>query len=418
VKLINKNILASALLSVFILWAGEFSLYLLLKKNIEKEIIEHLDLERMFMLKKIRKGADILAFNNNIGDDITVTEIPAIQYKKPVLQNLEIEEEGEEEHFSSKEIVFDLAQNNKFYRVTIAKTIDEDEDLSASMWFIIFISGISILLVLVLINIIIHKKIFAPIYKLNKDINSFSVKKLKKIEPPKTSTVEFRELGESISNMSETIVNDYNSMKEFTENMAHEIQTPLSVISAKIEHCLQLPSLSEEEAILLTEASAKVNTLFNISKGLSLLSRLDNGQFNDPKDIDLPKMIEERLKFFYDFIESKKLAVTKDFQAGFVVKMDAVMCEILIDNLIKNAIKHNVDNGIINISISDRKLIMSNTGYTPDEDVNNYFKRFHTSNNSTSLGLGLSIVKKIVEYYEFCITYKFEDNLHVVTIKF
>lgn len=417
-KLISKNILVSALLSVFILWAGEFSLYFLLKSNIEKETVEHLNLERFFLLKKIKKGVDPLYFNNNIGDAITVTPVGTMQYDKPLIENMEVEEEWEEEYFSSKKIIFDVENNGKFYRISITKTIDEDEDLSSGMWFVICVSGISILLVLVFINIIIHKKIFSPLYQLNKSINVFSVKKLQRIEPPKTTTIEFKELGESISNMSEKIVNDYNAMKEFTENMAHEIQTPLAVISAKIEHCLQLPSLTEEQAVLLSDASGKVNKLFNISRGLSLLSRLDNGQFNDPKDIDLQVLIEQRLKFFEDFIESKKLHVTKKIESRIIVKMDEVICEILIDNLIKNSIKHNLENGTIDIKISEGQLTISNTGSVPNEDVNNYFKRFYSRNNNESLGLGLSIIQKIIEYYHFRISYNFVDNLHIVTIKF
>lgn len=415
-KLINKNILVNALLSVGILFTGEFSLYLLLKTKIEKETIEHLNLERRFLMKKLKKGIDVISFNQNIGDAISVNQIPVIQYKDPIIENLEVEEEWEEEHFSSKKIIFDVEQNAKFYRVSITKTIDEDEDFTTGMWLIIFVSGVSILLILILVNIVIHKKIFAPIYKLNKEINDFSVKQLNKIDPPKTSTLEFKALGESISYMSEKIIHDYNAMKEFTENIAHEIQTPLAVINAKIERSLQHPDLSKEQAILLTDASRATNKLFNISKGLSLLSRLDNGQYTNTQKINLIEFIEKRIEFFSDFIENKNIKLTKNFQSEIEVNVDVVLCEVLIDNLLKNAIKHNFENGQIIVTTKGQQLVISNTGEKPTEELTNYFKRFYSKSTNDSLGLGLSIIKKIAEYYHFAISYEFNDNLHVITI--
>lgn len=417
-KLIGKYILINTLLSVCILLTGELSLYYLLTQNVKKEITEHLNLERLFLIKKIQKGVDVLSFRNNIGDVITVTEIPSIKYTQPFIENIQVGEEWEEEEFfSSQKITFDITQNKKNYRVSIVKTIDEDEGLSHSIWVIMIISGLTILLVLTIVNIIIQKKIFAPIYQLNRDINLFSVKHLNKITPPKTSTKEFQHLGESISLMSEKIINDYKAMKEFTENIAHEIQTPLAVISVKIEQCLQHQSLNEGQAHLLNDALQKVNKLFSISKGLSLLGKLDNEQFTSKQCLDLFLTVQQRLDFFNDFIESKKITITKKFLSNIYLEADASLLEILIDNLIKNAIKHNFESGQIIITINNQQLIFSNTGEQPTENTSNYFKRFY-SKKTDSLGLGLSIIKKIVEYYNYSILYNFNNGFHTVTINF
>jgi signal transduction histidine kinase len=417
-KLVYKNILINTIVSLIILLMGEYSLYVFLKKNMEKETIEHLNIERHVMLHELKSGVNIEFFKHNIGDDLTITPIKAIEYSSPLIKDELIEETWEEEHFTSKKILFDVAQDNKFYRISITKTIDEDEGLTGNMSAIIFISGICMLAALVLINVIIFHKLFSPVYRLIKDVKSFSVHKLVKISAPKTSTKELAVLSEEISKMSEKIISDYTSMKEFTENMTHEIQTPLAIINTKIERCIQDKALTEEQANLLSGASKAVNKLFNISKGLTLLSKLDNQQYIDVTDIKIGTFIRQRISYLNDFIERKEIILTEDYANDFSIKMDHSLCEILIDNVLKNAIRHNIQSGRIIITLKNNSLIISNDGLVPKTNTDDFFKRFYSHDTNTTLGLGLSIVKKILEYYDFGIQYEFSHEMHSVSIRF
>ena len=99
--------------------------------------------------------------------------------------------------------------------------------------------------------------------------------------------------------------------------------------------------------------------------------------------------------------------------------MNETLAEILIINLFTNAIKHNNRDGKINIEVTEKFLSISNTGSAPKTDPSAYFERFKKDSDSgESLGLGLSIVLKICETYHFNITYKYEENLHKMTIDF
>lgn len=417
-KLVYKSILTNTLVSLFILFMGEYSLYVFLKRNIEKETLEHLNIERHIMLDELKSGVSIEAFKHNIGDGLIIQPIKTLQYVSPVIQDETVEEEWEEEHFSSKKIIFDIEQENKFYRVSIIKTIDEDEGLSGSMSAIIFISGLCMLAALVLINVLIYHRLFSPVYKLIKEIKTFSVYKLTKISVPKTSTSEFKVLSEEISKMSEKIISDYTSMKEFTENMTHEIQTPLAIINTKIERCLQDKALTEEQANLLSGAAKAVNKLFNISKGLTLLSKLDNQQYVDVTEINISQFIRQRIIYLSDFIEGKGIVLTENYTSDITVSMDSSLCEILIDNLLKNAIMHNIQGGRIIITSQNNSLTILNDGITPKTGTDIFFKRFHSNGANTTLGLGLSIVKKIIEYYNFTIEYRFENGMHFIRVNF
>ena len=430
-KLVYKNILINTLVSVFILFVGEYSLYFFLKNKIEKETIEHLTFESFFVKNELKEGVSIEYFKHNIGDVLEITPIEKILYSEPIIKDVTVKEEYEdedeeersygrkqEETFTSKQSIFDVTQDNKNYRISITKTVDEDEGMAGSMSAIIFISGISMLFILVLINVFVFNKLFSPVYQLIKDIKNFSIQQNKKIVPPTTSTIEFVSLGQEISRMSEKMISDYASIKEFTENITHEIQTPLAVINSKIERSLQDENLTNEQAVLLSDASKSVNKLFNINKGLTLLSRLENKQFNDPIEINLTELIKQRLNYFSDFIENKKLSINANFSQEVIIHMQESLSEILIDNLLKNAIQHNTQNGNIVITIQNNTLSISNTGLIPKESTEKYFERFHSQTPNQSLGLGLSVAKKIVEYYGYSITYGYQNELHTIAIDF
>lgn len=432
-KLVYKNILINTIVSVFILFIGEYSLYFFLKNKIEKETIEHLTFEAYIVKNELNNGVSIEYFKHNIGDVLEIIPIEQIQYKTPLIKDVLVKEEGEEheekleedheghnreETFTSKQVVFDVTHNDKNYRISIIKTIDEDEGMAGSMSAIIFISGLCMLVIIVLINVFVFNKLFSPVYQLIKDIKLFSVQQLKKITPPKTNTTEFISLGEEVSRMSEKMISDYSSIKEFTENMTHEIQTPLAVISSKIERCLQDKNLSEEQAVLLSDAAKSVNKLFNINKGLTLLSKLENKQFDNAVEIHLKTLLQQRLQYFADFIENKKLTVTEQYQNDITIVMKASLAEILFDNLIKNAIQHNIQGGKIFITVDHNLLKISNTGEAPKGPTTNYFDRFYSQKSQNSLGLGLSIIKKIIEYYSYSISYNYEKDLHQLSLDF
>ena len=416
-KLVYKNIIINTIVAIIVLFIGEYSLYRFLKYKIEKETVEHLYLESHLIKKDVSKGTDVEYFNHNIGDIIHVKQIDKVEYIEPKLKDIEIEEKWEEEHFTSKQIEFDVIQNNQAYRISIIKTIDEDEGLAESLSIVLAISALIMLVILITTNLIVFSRLFAPISKLIRAIKEFSATSQHKIMPTPTSTSDFMILGEEISNMSEKIINDFNNIKEFTDNITHEIQTPLAVINSKIERSLQDKNLTEDQAIHLNDALKAVNKLFNINRGLILISKLDNKQYPNLSNVNVGNFIHERISYFGDFISAKNLTIRENYTNELIIKMDASLSEILLDNVLKNSIRHNITNGTINIELKNKSLIISNTG-KPSNLNEDIFNRFYTKDKSDSLGLGLSIAKKIAEYYEFDLSYYYSNDLHHIKIVF
>ena len=113
--------------------------------------------------------------------------------------------------------------------------------------------------------------------------------------------------------MTEKIYQDYLSLKEFTENASHEIQTPLSVMRAKIELLLQMENLNDEQVQHIASLYESVNRLSNLNKTLILLTRIENDQFPDKRRINLNERIKYHLENFEEAIKSKEITLTTSF---------------------------------------------------------------------------------------------------------
>jgi signal transduction histidine kinase len=99
--------------------------------------------------------------------------------------------------------------------------------------------------------------------------------------------------------------------------------------------------------------------------------------------------------------------------------MHPVLADILWTNLFQNAIKHNIEEGNIAISLNSQHLRISNTGDPLSSTPEELFRRFKKDNvDSNSIGLGLAIIKRIADQYHYTISYTYKDGWHTVTIDF
>ena len=416
-KLLHKNILVNTSVSLIIMILGGFITYLFIVNKIKQESYEHLIGEKISVEGKLKNGTPVPVLTNNIGDKIQIKEIPILTGKQPELKTINLKEEGSgvEESFSA--IEFEYKANRKSYQITIIKMFDNDEELGKNILLAVIISAMLMVIAIVLVNIFIYKRLWSPFYRILKALQSFNISKHDAIKLPQTKTEEFSRLNHSITLMAEKISNDYFSLKEFTENASHEIQTPLAIINSKIEMCLQDAHLTPEQARLLMEASHSVTTLVNLNKGLITLAKLDNNQVDIPSDVNVYDKLLDRLNVYEDFIQEKDIDVRLEIDKAVTIKINPSLATILFDNLIKNAVKHNyTEEGKINIEVTKDFIKIENTGAKPKVDTEKFFERFYKDSGKESLGLGLAIVKKICEIYGFKIIYSYSGDFHSVTL--
>ena len=256
------------------------------------------------------------------------------------------------------------------------------------------------------------------LFQIFETLEEFDVDEPKKVEFGESPFPIFNELNEYLIEMIERIRGNYQANKQFTQNASHELQTPLAIIKGHVELLLQSPRIGEKEIESLAILLQNTNRLSKLNSTLILLSKIEHQRFSDTEIIDFEKIVEQVLKNFKDLISIQEIKIEKNFIGKFEIEMSETLAEILVANLVQNAIRHNIeDDGFIKIKISTNQFSISNLGLPPKIPTAALFKRFkRDSPVEESLGLGLSIIKRICEQSDLDIQYGFEKGIHQLTI--
>jgi signal transduction histidine kinase len=307
----------------------------------------------------------------------------------------------------------------KPYTYTARISLVETEDLIQSI-ALLFIAVICILLVgLFLITKKLSVTLWKPFYKTLQQIEEFEIDKHKQPNFSATSIEEFNRLNQSIEKLMERNLIIYKSQREFIENAAHELQTPLAVFQAKIDTIIQRSDVTKEQAEILSSLNDNVFRLNRLNKNLLLLSKIDNESYSDKQTVSLNELIEKHSGFFTEQAKAKNITIETKLIEPLETKSNPVLAEVLINNLFLNAIRHNITNGKIVVKLTGRSLTFSNTGQATALVQEKLFNRFSKVNPSEQgTGLGLSIVKKIADINNWTVAYSYSENLHSFSISF
>ncbi len=295
----------------------------------------------------------------------------------------------------------------------------ETEDLMKSI-AILFLVIISLLLVgLFVITKRLSINLWKPFYKTLSQIEKFEIDKSNQPIFIETNIEEFNRLNKSIEKLIYKNTSIYNTQREFVENAAHELQTPLAVFQAKIDNLIQNSDFTQEQYKMLSSLNDSVSRLNRLNKNLLLLSKMENDIYNEKQTINLNEAIEKHFDFFTEQAKAKNLIIKTEMKESVAVKSNPALAEILISNLFLNAIRHNVNDGQVLVTLSNHSLTFSNTGQSQTLVADKLFIRFSKSNPSEQgNGLGLAIIKKIADLNNWKISYSFANNFHSFSVAF
>ncbi|HXB93569.1 MAG TPA: HAMP domain-containing sensor histidine kinase [Puia sp.] len=280
-----------------------------------------------------------------------------------------------------------------------------------------------VLLVLVIISGgLISKYILAPFKRTMRVIGSFDLKQKEALRLPGTQTSEFRELNQFLRKMTDKAREDYQSLKEFTENASHELQTPTAIIRGKLDLLME-SDIRDEQAILIAEMQNALERLSRIHSSLTLLTKLENQEYAAEEPVCISNLARETLAAFGELIDLKSLVLQAHIEKGIYVQLHASLADLLLTNLISNAIRHNVapagGKGFIGVHLTKEGLVIVNSGREPQVPTEELFERFKKGNaGSDSIGIGLAIVRQICELSHFDIAYRYDDGMHKLAVAF
>jgi signal transduction histidine kinase len=262
------------------------------------------------------------------------------------------------------------------------------------------------------------KKLWRPFYETIAAMKSFKISQGKKLTLPETDIDEFVFLKD---NLDETIKNaqqEYHLLKEFTENASHEFQTPLAIIRSRLDLLIQDEQLSTRQTELLTNTYGAITKLSRLNQSLLLLTKIENNQFPEVEFINLRQKLEEKIEQLNELWTGIDISIHSNLE-DTIIQSNPALVDILLNNLLSNASKHNIKGGSIYIKLNTTNLIIENTGQPKALDAQRLFRRFYKEEqHHSSNGLGLSIVKEICEKARMQIKYTYTDQRHAFTIHF
>lgn len=306
--------------------------------------------------------------------------------------------------------------NKKPYRFNIETNIEETQEtiffisITTVFLFVLIVGG------LLFLNRRLSKSVWKPFRETLDQLKTFSLNNQTKIEFSKTDVAEFDELNQSLTKLIEHNVSVYKTQKEFTENASHELQTPLAILKNKLDILLQNQDLTEKQYQIAEEMNRALSRSSRINKNLLLLAKIDNKQF-DSETFHLNELLNQSLEILQEHFEQKNISVKTKISDNVKVNGNIGLTEVLINNLILNAIRHTPINGSISIKLNNSVFEVSNSG-TEKLNSDLLFKRFSRfSKDNNGSGLGLAIVKEICKSQNWTIDYRFENNNHIFSVK-
>ena len=314
---------------------------------------------------------------------------------------------------------FSIAVNSKMYTVLVRKSQEETEDLIKMIAWITLAIVMLLLLILFFINRFFLSRLWRPFDNTLVQLKQFNLSAKNKVQLQHTSTTEFAELNKTVLVMTDRAKKDYESLKNFTDNASHEMQTPLAIINSKLDVLIQDESLNEFQMKQLQGVYDALDRLSNLNQSLLLLTKIENSRFNKKENIQLDELVNEKLYQFEELLQDKKLVITRNINPASVLGNKQLL-EIVISNMLNNAFRYNVENGLVNIELTNSNFVVSNSSFLPALDKQHIFQRFyrHADTKQDGNGLGLSIIKQICSISNYTVSYGFVNDQHQFSILF
>ena len=419
-KLIAKTTLYYIGIAIIVFSIGGLITYNLISQEIAKETDYYLANSLKTIEKKLERavtrGWDLKRFNTN---QVQVVELTNVQPSEKIDFSDTL---AMHPHLNQMETMRKLKVirevGDRFFEITMIDVFVEDSDIYESVVQIITRLFALFALAFLIGSFFISRHLLRPFRATLKEMEAFNVNDQKKLVLPKTSTTEFSELNRFLNQMTDRAQIEYQALKKFSEDASHEIQTPLAIAKGKLDLLADTADLQEQDFKLIEGAQKALHRLSQLSRSLTLLTKIGNEEFDAQEQTDISDMVNETVENFEELFKMKDLHISHDIEKGVVIAMNRQLGGIMLNNLLHNAIKHNDKGGYVNIALNQKGLKIVNSGAEPTRAPHEMFKRFEKdSTNGDSTGLGLAIVKEICDYHHIGIDYTFSGD-HEIAISF
>lgn len=414
-NLLNHTLKYLALLLPVIIavWAGLF--YYNMVDEVEDSLDDGLENYKMLIIEQAMRDTTILTNHEFHERNYAIQPIDApraLQMTDRYVDTLMyMINEGDFEPVRMLRTAF--RQGDNYYQLHVISSSLEKDDLIEDLLVSIVWLYLVLLLSVLVINHLVLRKIWQPFHVVLDKIGRFHLEENPVISPTPTTVREFQELDDRLVRLAEQSAATYESQKQFLENAAHELQTPLAISINKLELLLDQDSMREQDLDAIGAVIRNLQRLTRLNKALLLLTRIENRQFADGYVVEVNELVTRIVEQFEDLAVSREVTIQRQDDGALRWIIHSDLAAILVTNLLKNALVHNRAGGWVRVSVTKKGMTIANTAVGSALDPQRIFDRFHkNAADNQRVGLGLAIVKAICHAAGLQIEYSFREGAH------
>ena len=314
---------------------------------------------------------------------------------------------------SSKWYVYEIKKEIKDYGIiyvrgiTPASGVEKNLESIMNIFFVVFPF---LLVVSALGGYLITKKAFDPIEKIRETAEKINEGNdlTKRIDIGKGKD-EISILATTFDKMFDRLQNSFDREAQFTSDVSHELRTPISVISSQSQYGLKYLEINEETRDIFENILDESKKMTNLISKLLMLARMDKGsQKLNVENTDMSEVVEMAAEMKMEKAQEKNITIKSDIKENLYADVDKSMITRILINLIDNAITYGKENGKIVIELfqnQDRIVCrVEDDGIgIAQEHMGKIWNRFYQvepSRSGDNSGLGLSLVKWIIDAHK------------------
>ncbi len=306
--------------------------------------------------------------------------------------------------------------------IIAAMSLESSKMVLLNLRNVLFISYLLLLAALYFISRYLAGRSITPITQITRTTGRITKNNLNERVALPENKDELFYLSSSINELLQRIENAIERERQFTSDASHELRTPLASLRGTLEVLIRKPRERIEYEEKIKYSLSEINRMTETLEQLLLLARLDSSvKKNNDITISLTKLIDEILLRHKLAISARELKIEFNWDMGAEPEVPHYYSNLILDNIISNAIKYSKDNGSISIRISQSNshllcTITDNGIGIKKADLELLFNHFFRSEplhhkHIPGNGLGLSIAKKAAEAIGAIIKVESEPNI-------
>ena len=311
------------------------------------------------------------------------------------------------------------SKEGKPYALEIRTSTVEEDDYLINLAISLGVLYVVIILSILIINHFVLGKAWRPFRQILVNLSHYRFGAPSSFEVVPTEVKEFDELNRQISQMIDRNEQVFEGQKRFLENASHELQTPLAITINKLELIMQDASLNEDQVTKIAAAKNALHRMAGLNRTLLLFSRIDNHQYRAVSPVRFNDLLTSLVAEWQDMASFHEVNLVLKQTETFMADFNTDLAQILLSNLIRNAIKYNIKGGEVTIEVSENSIVIANDSPYGALNPEYIFERFYKgTQDNQSNGLGLSIVRSIMEQQSSLqLLYRYELGKHLFSLE-